>query len=382
MSLLKKIAICPCAAILCVLLVAVAIFDVLAPDTGISELENRVLKQKPAFSASMLIDNRWTKEYAEYVREQFVFRNGLLRMHSFLEQSLLKLELGDVRLGKDGYLFAKTPYEESSVQPVLSTNVRAICRFAEKFPGNVYVMMVPSASNILANHLRFDPPRMDENTALDYVYKTLDEAGVITIDVREALREREAAGLQSYYRTDHHWTTDGGALLAYEAFCRAAGREPVTPSDAIMKQEDGFLGSNYAKALITGAKPDRLVFFDFPNTISIEQQSSDGSMYMQDVSLMAYDKLLTNDKYGAFLHGINGYTHIDGDGIGSIVIIKDSFGNCFAPFLIPNYGEIEAVDLRSRQSIGDLLDPDSDVLILYSFTMFSQDVDLFRLSAA
>jgi len=384
--MLRKIAVCPCAAVFFILLAAVTVFDVLTPDADISELENRALKQRPVFSAGTLVENRWTKEYGEYVREQFVFRNGLLRMHSFLEQSLQKLEVGDVWLGKDGYLFAKTPYEEATVQPVLRTNVSAICRFAENFPGNVYVLLVPSASNILADHLRLDPPRMDENAVLDAVYKTLDEAGVITIDVREALRralrEQAATGAQLYYRTDHHWTTDGGALIAYRAFCSAAGRVPVTPAADMMKFTDGFLGSNYAKALITGAKPDRLVYYDFPNAISIEKRASDGTVYMQEEPLMAYDKFLTNDMYGAFLNGINGYTHIDGDGDGSIVVIKDSFGNCFAPFLISNYGAIEAVDLRGRQNIGDLITPDSDVLILYSFTMFAQDVDLFRLPAA
>ena len=399
MPILKKIACFPCAALFGVILILITVFDVFTPDNTFSELENRALRERPAFSAEALVENRWTGDYGEYVREQFVLRDDWLRAHSFLEQCLLKLELGGVWLGRDGYLFAKTPYDASSVQPVLDTNVRAICRFAESHAGNVYVMLIPSASNILSANLRFDPPRMDEDAILDAVYKALKEAGVVTIDLRGAFRESAAAGAQIFYRTDHHWTTDGGALLAYEAFCSAAGLKAVIPSESLKKSVGGFFGTNYAKALNAGAAADRLIYYDLPNMLSVEKLSPDGSVYMQDGPLMANDKFLTNDKYGAFLHGINGYTRIDGDvggnaiatgssdaagssgaaGSGSIVVIKDSFGNCFAPFLTANYETIAAVDMRGRRRIDDILNPESDVLVLYSFTMFTQDVDLFQL---
>lgn len=42
-------------------------------------------------------------------------------------------------------------------------------------------------------------------------------------------------------------------------------------------------------------------------------------------------KFNTRDKYAAFLDGNNGYSVIEGDGEGSILVVKDSYANSFNP---------------------------------------------------
>ena len=59
------------------------------------------------------------------------------------------------------------------------------------------------------------------------------------------------------------------------------------------------------------------------------------------------EKLATRDKYAAFLDGNNGYSVIEGDGEDSILVVKDSYANCFVPFLTANYAKIGVVDLRN-----------------------------------
>jgi len=380
MAELRKILRYPCVLLLGILLIAITIADILKPDTKMSELENRVLKQAPAFNLSTLSSNRWTREYDEYTREQFVMRDDWMLLHSFLEQSLQKVELGGVWLAKDGFLMAKTSVSGTSEQRVLKTNTQAVCSLAERYPGRVHVMIVPSASNIMADYLPADPPRLDENAALDAAFTQFRKAGINVIDLRDEFSRHFDSGEQLYYRTDHHWTTDSGAFLAYKLYCRAVGREAVDPPEKIKVSVNGFLGTNYAKALNVGVKADQLIYYDFPNPITIEKREPDGSTVIQSATLMAYDKLETYDKYSAFLHGINGYSHIDGDGYGSVVIIKDSYGNSFVPFLIQNYKDIEVIDLRDRRDIDDLVDIDSDILVLYSFSIFTQDVNLTWLS--
>ena len=48
-----------------------------------------------------------------------------------------------------------------------------------------------------------------------------------------------------------------------------------------------------------------------------------------------------------FLHGNNGLSRIKGDGTGRILVIKDSYANCFAPYLTANYADIDVVDFRN-----------------------------------
>ena len=85
-----------------------------------------------------------------------------------------------------------------------------------------------------------------------------------------------------------------------------------------------------------------------------------------------------------FLHGNNGYSTIEGSGTGSILVIKDSYANCFIPFLTDNYAKIGVVDLRNFKSI----DPDAlmeqegydQVLLLYNFQSFKSDGNLVYLN--
>ena len=53
------------------------------------------------------------------------------------------------------------------------------------------------------------------------------------------------------------------------------------------------------------------------------------------------------DKYAMFLHGNNGLSRVQGDGTGKILVIKDSYANCFVPYLTANYADIDVVDFRN-----------------------------------
>jgi hypothetical protein len=216
---------------------------------------------------------------------------------------------------------------------------------------------------------------MDENAVMDDIFAQLSGLGVQVIDVREAFNASVADGNQLYYRTDHHWTTDGGAFLAYGAFCKTVGRETITPPASLKRSADGFYGTNYSKALNINAVPDTLVYYDLPNPVSVERRGEDGVIYMEEETLMAYGQLETRDKYAAFLHGNNGYTYISGDGSGEVLLIKDSYGNSFAPYLINNYKDIKIADMRGRRNIDDIAGS-GDILLLYSFASFIEDTNL------
>ena len=54
---------------------------------------------------------------------------------------------------------------------------------------------------------------------------------IASIEFEMCIRDRE----EIYYRTDHHWTTDG-AWYGYEAFAAAAGRQAVRPDSALRRK--------------------------------------------------------------------------------------------------------------------------------------------------
>ena len=93
------------------------------------------------------------------------------------------------------------------------------------------------------------------------------------------------------------------------------------------------------------------------------------------------NKLNVYDKYAMFLHGNNGLSRVEGDGSGKILVIKDSYANCFVPYLTANYAAIDVVDFRNYNYGLDQLIADNDydqILVLYSFDSFKGDPYLYR----
>ena len=105
---------------------------------------------------------------------------------------------------------------------------------------------------------------------------------------------------------------------------------------------DGFYGTHYAKARTWNAVPDVITYYDLANTLTVWNVTAAGQPTEgQTTGLYDTEKLSVYDKYAMFLHGNNGLSRVQGNGSGRILVIKDSYANCFAPYLTANYADIE-----------------------------------------
>ena len=101
---------------------------------------------------------------------------------------------------------------------------------------------------------------------------------------------------------------------------------------------------------------------------------------MYDLSM-----LYARDKYAMFLHANNGLTVIENSKAESdrtVMVIKDSYANCFTPFLTQNYSKVVVIDLRSLPTgLNQIIKEQEidDILILYSFSNLASDPNLPRL---
>lgn len=360
------------------------ILDCCINDQKFDEYENRSLAQIPAFSWKSLAANEWTQKYETYIQDQFVFRHNWIVLKSIAESAIQKTENNNVIYGKDGYQFYKfTALNQAASGDVtqLEQNADYVARFAARHPDKVTVMIAPSAANILQEKLPAGVPLLDENPWMDSLYQKLGSVADIC-DVRDSFRENKDEYL--YYRTDHHWTT-GGAYLAYCDFIQSVGKTPFDTSAYKALDIHDFTGTNYNKSLKFNTEADVLTYYELPYTLTVKEFLADGSEYSATPGeLYDYSKLNTRDKYAMFLRGNNGYSTINGDGEGRILVIKDSYANCFVPFLTANYAQIDVVDLRYwKYNVENLIqqfDYD-DILMLYNFQTFSSETTLFYLNA-
>lgn len=149
-----------------------------------------------------------------------------------------------------------------------------------------------------------------------------------------------------YFKSDHHWT-QLGAYYAYEAFARSVGFEP-TPLDSMRFDiiNDSYNGSMYN---FTGDERVK----EFIDRVEVHYPTKTASMTVTDRNgnTHTYSELILSRSasYQAFLAGDNPYTVInvpENPQELSILVLKDSYGNAFVPFLAEHYGNIIVVDPR------------------------------------
>ena len=190
------------------------------------------------------------------------------------------------------------------------------------------------------------------------------------INPSESLRAAHERGEYIYYRTDHHWTTYG-AYIGYISLTGGGGAyEKYTPSSVC----DDFLGTLHSRVLLSDTVCDE-VFIATENTkTTINGENS---------TLYHMDALTRKDKYQVFLGGNYGLVELEGQGNGTLLILKDSFANCFVPYLLSDYERIIMVDMRFYPaSVATLIDTENitDVLVLYELNNFANDKNLAKLT--
>ena len=359
--------------------------DLITPDRAYSELENTTLSQRPSlssFSADGL--NKYFTAYTKYVKDQVVGRDAWIGLQSDVETLVLQKEQsGGILLGKEHMMFPRTYGLVSSETRTLPKNTAALEALCQRYPGKVNVMLVPAASDIYPENVPAGAPLLDEDSYLDSLASTVQSAGGRFVDVRQTLRDHKSNYI--YYRTDHHWTTLG-AYYAYQQLCNELGLTPFDLSAHKALTAENFYGTHYSKARTPNAEPDTITYYDLPNQLTIYNVTGPGQPTDGETTGL-YDtaKLDVYDKYAMFLHGNNGLSRIKGDGTGRILVVKDSYANCFSPFLTANYADIDVVDFRNYNYGLDSLIAANDydqILVLYSFDSFKSDPYLYRAGAA
>ena len=149
-----------------------------------------------------------------------------------------------------------------------------------------------------------------------------------------------------YFKSDHHWT-QRGAYYAYKAFVESVGLE-AAPLDSfdIKTLTDSYSGSMYEYTQSEKVKEfkDTVEAFMSRKKMTMTVTDRSGAVSVYDTAIMEWSK-----SYSAFLCGDNPYTVInvpENPQDRNILVIKDSYGNAFVPFLAENYGNIMVVDTR------------------------------------
>lgn len=357
------------AGIVCVL----AVVSLIKPDRKYSDEENRVLAGFPKLSAESLMDKDYMTGLEDYTSDQFVLRDLWIRLKVQADLLMGKREFNGVYLGKKKQLIQAlaNPDEEN-----VKKNLEAINAFAAaNEDANVNLMLVPNAAYVLEDYLPKGAPVRDQAKDLKSVQGMLSE-DVGFINVTDTLKKHTDEGL--YYKTDHHWTSRGAAL-GFEASAEALGIEhPLTDYDVYTVATD-FSGTLASTSGYHKAKDTVEIYA--PKDVEIQYLVSDSDNEEKRPTVYDRSALEKKDKYQVFFGGNHAMVDIvtANETQKRLLVFKDSYANCFIPFLLPYYNEIVMIDPRYYyDNVQNVVDNKgiTDILFLYNADTFLTDNSL------
>lgn len=354
------------------ILFLVLIVNLIVPDKKESEMENRALESRPSFNMATIMSGDFMEQWETYLSDQFVGRNMWRSIKVGLDRlGGSRIENG-IYIGKGGQLMEDIEVPE---EDRLNDNLAAIESFIQNYEDiPVTMMLVPDAACILSDRLPAFAQVEDQRQMFSMVERNLGDS-VNWIDAVSILNKHKSEKI--YYKTDHHWTTQGAFYVFQEAAQTLGIEGDVSDNFVSYTVTDSFNG---VLASTSGVGLDEKEEID----IYAPTEGDDDLVvnYVDEgrktTSLYDSSKLETRDKYGVFLGGNTSVIDIRTVSTSQkrLLLVKDSFADCFIPFLAPYYREIVVVDPRYYSgTLADIMDSYriSDVMILYSGNTFFTD---------
>lgn len=348
-----------------------------------SESEKRELTKFPKFTISSFLSGDFTNEVSLWYSDTYPLREPMISASNALEniygirgEQMIGGGSGDdipdeptdttdkevvFNPTDDGkgegfeglYVNGSTAYQLYYFNQQNSDSYAALInKFAEEIGNNakVYDMVVPLHYQIaLSESTRDRYGASDCADAIDYMYSRLSPE-IATVDTLPELISHNDEYL--YFRTDHHWTARG-AYYAYVAFCNTKGITPTPLESYERLQFDGFLGTFYEQAKspsVMKSDPDYVeAFVPMGTNLETAYDSNGENPVEYSIVYKGADKYSAGNKYLAFIAGDQPLIKIENPAVtdgSSIVVVKESYGNAFIPFLVDSYSTVYVIDYR------------------------------------
>lgn len=354
-----------------------ALWFLFAPKTDYSSSEKRYLQEFPETSVENIAGGEFGSEFESYFADHFPSRNFWVGFNAYYNLEIGNNGASGVYKCDNGYLINKPVSTDNKVEK----NTNAIVKFKDNVDVPITVMFAPSTGYIADDVLPTVHDEYNDDTYFESASKTFENNGIAFVDLRETFKEAYNNGSQLYYKTDHHWTTEG-AYTAYAQLCKNLATEPVAKESLNVEKYDDFYGTTYSTSGFWLTDPDTVEVWNNPaNTDNIKVKITEGTEVSEYDSMYFYDHIDEDDKYPVFIDGNHALTEItnsEAEG-GTIIVIKDSFSHCLAPFLVENYSKVILVDMRYyKQIVSDIVaqEKPEQILVMYGIDNFATDTDI------
>lgn len=363
----------------CSLLLLGGIASLSLKKTEVSLTENRKLASFPVFSDSALWSGDYFRDIEMYYADNFPWRDRWIDVSASFRNKLgfestditiyspennaeanektdtAKNETAGLRpddgatgeVKKSLFVFKNRAFEMFGGGPAMGRSYANVINSYNRLgiPNlQIYNLIIPVALEFELTE-KYKKLQKPNRPAIENVYNSLDPNIKKVWAIDELRKHREE---YIYFNTDHHWTSLG-AYYAYRAFCETAGLTPVSLDTVRSKVKPAFLGSLYRLTRDPKLKenPDSVKYYLFRDSVRFYIGSS-GSLSYWAKSKMYGEGASGGNSYSVFLQGDLPIVKMETEHKNGrrIAIVKESYGNAFAPYLINNYEKVVVVDQR------------------------------------
>ena len=331
------------------------------PDASDSPEENRPLQTFPDVSLDSWLDGQVSSQLITYYSDQFPLRNGWVGLHALGELGLGRGESNGVLIGEGGQLAVRRfdaylsrterledtdHYSSAHVDKGLAAVVSLNQSLKEQ---NVplCVLLAPRTIDVTVSDFSYPTHISDGLDAT--IQAAMQAGGVNSVELMDTFRDLHEAGEYVYYRTDHHWTTQG----AYTAYCAVMeswgmGDEILPESDFTVREIPDFYGTTHSRAGLFFIPADTLEIWEAADgsdsRYTIFERSGEEAKTVIESGFISESYLSEKDKYGAFLDGTHRMLFIidqeaaaRGESRPRLLLARDSFANSMVPFLARHF---------------------------------------------
>jgi hypothetical protein len=355
----------------------------------ISDLRKEGFHAFETFTADM---DRSSSEYLQY-HDELMDLDSL--KHFFLNTRLIQKEDAFVVKTDDNTLTESCARCSDDCLETSASAIQSLQLTAEEAGADFLYIAAPTKNTV------YSTPENIENFSADnydrYI-KALQQKGVPTLDLYDELRKENMLDVDTYFRTDHHWTPETG-FWATEKICSTLSDHYGFEYDdyytdlenyTTKTYPDWFLGSSGKKVgrYFTAGGPDDITLItpkfetNFTELQPLKEWERTGRF---EETVLDMEHIQTKDHYGLSPYSTYGggdfrqqiiKNHLNPDGA-KILIVRDSFACAVTPFLALNASELHIIDVRDFIPADPIdvyeyvreISPDY-VLVLYSGTEF------------
>jgi hypothetical protein len=225
---------------------------------------------------------------------------------------------------------------------------------AKKKPGMTSTVVVTPTSS----HFYLPPSARARTTSEEKNLTAMRNALLPEVRFADVIKEMEGHQDQPlFYKSDHHWT-GLGAYYAYRAWAKAVGVVPLELSDFDKRSVPGVAGSFWSLTQAPELRhADKESFYYVPKTVTF-----DGTQYTGPQQKTPVPQPFFAEKSRGYIVFLGGDIPLlasnTNAGTGrTALVVKNSYGNAFAPYLLPHFDRVVVLDYRYvSRNIQDIVD--------------------------